>query len=252
MCSEKIGLNIRKLGKSSGGIAVMVKDSLQNACKFDPLSDSDVIWIRLQKHITRLNCDLYLAFAYLPPSNSTYDKVHGKEILQNLEKHIEYFSCKGKVIVCGDLNARVCESIDVSEKEDDPHLPVPHDGTYEFILPRASNDSKTINQYGKWLVDICTDNKIYIINGPTLGHLTGKFTCHTLRGSSVVDYFIASNSLSYLFFSMSYMISVFFSDHYLISMKLKICFDNELMSPCVRRNRIWNKPTCLTIFYGQM
>ena len=54
-------------------------------------------------------------------------------------------------------------------------------------MPRISCD-KTTNQYGKWLIDLCSDNQMYIVNGHTLGDLAGKFTCHTPRGSSVIDY----------------------------------------------------------------
>ena len=102
----------KRAWKSSGGIAVLVKESLRKYCKFDPLSDSDVIWVRVQKQVTRLSSDLFLAFVYIPPSNSSYGKVHGNEILQKLEKHIEYFSCRGKVVICGDLNARVGDNSD--------------------------------------------------------------------------------------------------------------------------------------------
>ena len=56
----------QKAWKSSGGIAVLVKESLRNACKFDPLSDSDIIWVHVQKHITRLSSDLFIASVYLP------------------------------------------------------------------------------------------------------------------------------------------------------------------------------------------
>ena len=54
-------------------------------------------------------------------------------------------------------------------KEDDPHVPMPHDDLYEFILSRVSYDSKNVNQYGKWLVDLCVDNQMCILNGLTLG-----------------------------------------------------------------------------------
>ena len=93
----------QKAWKSSGGIAVLVKECLRNYCKFDPLSDSDVIWVRVQKQVTKLNCDLFIRFVYLPPVNSTYGKAHGNYILQKIEKHIEYFSCRGN----RDFNARV-------------------------------------------------------------------------------------------------------------------------------------------------
>ena len=59
-----------------------------------------------------------------------------------------------------------------------------------------------LNQYGKWLVDLCTDNQMYIVNGRTLGDFIGKFTCHTPRGSSVVDNVISSRSLPNTIFSM--------------------------------------------------
>ena len=111
-----------------------VKDYLRNACKFDPISDSDVVWVKIHKDATKLNCDVFLAFVYLPPCNSSYGKANGSEILQKLEKQIEYFSCKGKIILCGDFSARVGDCIDYIDKEDEPNLPLPHDGNHEFIL----------------------------------------------------------------------------------------------------------------------
>ena len=86
----------KKAWKASGGIAVLVKESLRNACKFDPISDSDIVWVRVTKDITKLNSDLYLAFVYLPPCNSTYGKANGKEILQKLEKHIDFSHARAK------------------------------------------------------------------------------------------------------------------------------------------------------------
>lgn len=212
----------KKAWKASGGIAVFVKESLRHACKFDPLSDSDVIWVRVQKEVTNLNNDLYLAFLYVPPCNSSYGKANGKDIIQKLEKHIEFFSCKGKVLICGDFNARVGNYSDLLEKEDEPYIPLPHDGSYEFILPRSSCDNKTLNQHGKWLMDLCTDNQMYILNGRTLGDFDGKFTCHTPRGSSVVDYFIASRTLSYQIFSMCVHDVCLSSDHCILTTKIKV------------------------------
>ena len=107
------------------------------------------------------------------------------------------------------------------------HIYLPHDGLYEFILPWVSYDRKNVNQYGKWLGDLCIDNQMYILNGRTLGDFCGKFTCHTPRGSSVVDYFISSNSLSNEILSMNVNDVSLFSDHCLLSMKLKLCYDNE-------------------------
>ena len=160
--SVRISPKTKKAWKASGGVAVLVKEPLRKYCKFDPLSYSDVIWVRVQKQVTKLTCDLFVAFVYTPPCNSTYGKANSKDILQKLEKHTEYFSCKGKVIVSGDFNARLGDRCDVLDKEDEPHIPLPHDDTYEFILPRVSCDSSAVNQHGKRLLDLCTDNQMYI------------------------------------------------------------------------------------------
>ena len=45
----------KKAWKASGGIAVLVKETLRNACKFEQVTDSDVVWVRVQKDITKLN-----------------------------------------------------------------------------------------------------------------------------------------------------------------------------------------------------
>ena len=37
----------KKAWKPSGGIAVLVTESFRSACQFDPLSDSDIIRIRV-------------------------------------------------------------------------------------------------------------------------------------------------------------------------------------------------------------
>ena len=80
-----------------------------------------------QECYTKLLCDLYVVFVYLPPS--TYGKVHGQEIMQKLEKQIEYFTRKGKVIICGDLNARVADKVDIIQKR----LPVSSVTEWQYL-----------------------------------------------------------------------------------------------------------------------
>ena len=65
-----------------------------------------------------------------------------------------------------------------------------------MILPRVSHDNSVINQSGRWLIEQCIDNRLSVLNGRTLGDVTRQYTCHTPRGSSSVDYFMASRSLS--------------------------------------------------------
>ena len=65
----------KKACKPSGGVAVLVKESMRNAYKFDPISDSDIIWVKVLKDSISMMNDLYVAFVYLPPQSSFYGKV---------------------------------------------------------------------------------------------------------------------------------------------------------------------------------
>ena len=67
---------------------------------------------------------------------------------------------------------------------------------------------------------------IYILNGRTLDDLTGKFTCHTLSGSSIEDYFITSSTLSTDIQSMIVNDLSLFSDHCMLTLKLEVSIES--------------------------
>ena len=94
--------------------------------------------------------------------------------------------------------------------------------TFDVLLPCVSSDYSIVNQSGRWLIDRCVDNQLYVLNGRTLGDLTGQFTCHTHRGSSTVDYILASRSLSNYVHSMTVHGLGMFSDHCILEAKLKL------------------------------
>ena len=100
--------------------------------------------------------------------------------------------------------------------EEEIHLLTPQDDVFETIFPRVSCDKSVVNQTGRWLIEKCVDNQLYILNGRTLGDLMGQFTCHTPRGIHSMNV----HDLS------------IFSDHCMISVKLKLfsehCYDNEV------------------------
>ena len=82
-----------------------------------------------------------------------------------------------------------------------------------------------VNQTGRWLLEKCIDNQLFILNGWTLEDLTGQFTLHTPRDSSTVDYFIASRTLSNCIHSMGVHDLGLFSDNFMISTKIKLFND---------------------------
>ena len=55
--------------------------------------------------------------------------------------------------------------------------------------------NKNENSYGKLLSDLCITHSLKILNGRTIGGLTGKFTCFAYNGNSTVDLLLATNTV---------------------------------------------------------
>eukprot|EP00745_Piridium_sociabile_P026199 TRINITY_DN41690_c0_g1_i7.p1 TRINITY_DN41690_c0_g1~~TRINITY_DN41690_c0_g1_i7.p1 ORF type:complete len:182 (+),score=0.50 TRINITY_DN41690_c0_g1_i7:458-1003(+) len=71
---------------------------------------------------------------------------------------------------------------------------LPKNYVYDNCYKRCSMDL-IVQKNGRRLVNMCTDNQLYILNGRMLGDLQGKFTCFHPQGCSVVDYIICSQAL---------------------------------------------------------
>ena len=78
--------------------------------------------------------------------------------------------------------------------ESNRHLPLPDDYMSNDFLPRKSEDKST-NPYGSEFLSLVLNNNLIILNGRTLGDLSGSFTCINPNGSSVVDYFMVSKNI---------------------------------------------------------
>ena len=71
--------------------------------------------------------------------------------------------------------------------ESNGNLPLPDDYMSNDFLPRKSEDKST-NPYGSEFLSLVLNNNLIILNGRTLGDLSGSFTFIKPNGSSVVDY----------------------------------------------------------------
>ena len=78
--------------------------------------------------------------------------------MSQLEKQIEYFSCKGKILLCDDFNARVGNNIDILQKKEELYVPTLRDDVFENIFPRVLSDKQVVNQAGRRLIEKCVDN----------------------------------------------------------------------------------------------
>ena len=80
---------------------------------------------------------------------------------------------------------------------------------------------KTVNKYGRYLINLCASNNLCILNGRIQGDRFGKFTCHKSNGASVVDYAILSNTLLRKVVYFSVLLLSFLSCHCPISFAIK-------------------------------
>ena len=60
----------------------------------------------------------------------------------------------------------------------------------DYIHKQRTSADQVINENGKKLLNICKNDNLFIVNGRIGSTPLCKFTCHTARGQSVVDYFI--------------------------------------------------------------
>ena len=73
-------------------------------------------------------------------------------------------------------------------------LEISSDCRTECTHKRNSHD-KVINDYGKKLLTLCQATETVILNGRAKSDSTGKMTCYTYNGSSVVDYVLCSREI---------------------------------------------------------
>ena len=188
----------KKARRHSGGITVLVKNSLRKGVKFFSSKSDRFLWWKLDKAFFNLNDDIYICTVYIPPSNSS----HHNQILEYPFDELQYaimkYSAKGKIVLNGDFNARKGSLIDFIQYEDSTFLDTSYMenqqySVHSFSLP--NNMDKTTNKYGRPLNEICISNDLYFLNGRIRGDNSGKFTCHKFNEASVVDYAIVSSCL---------------------------------------------------------
>ena len=95
-----------------------------------------------------------------------------------LYKQIASFDDNDAILVGGDFNARTGTLKDFIENENNEnnYLPVPECFINETFSRSRVNQDKKVNKFGYELRDICIGANLRILNGRTLGDLTGKYT----------------------------------------------------------------------------
>ena len=180
--------------RHSGGITILAKHDIRPGIRLVENSEG-FLWIRLEKSFFKLENDIFLCGAYIPPKNTTQN-ISKTDYFGKLEKSILEYKGKGNILIMGDLNARTGNKGNAKFAYD-KHL--------SNLLPDVSKDWNTIevrsscddkvNTSGRTLLNICNNHNLRIANGQTPGDRVGNYTCFNHGGASVVDYFITENTL---------------------------------------------------------
>ncbi|KAF9061250.1 hypothetical protein BDP27DRAFT_1429190 [Rhodocollybia butyracea] len=157
------------LRRAGPGVAVIFKEQLDIVVKTEHCMP-DIVVLETP--------DFMLVGAYLLPSGSSYGDWSECDPVDRLEDIITIYAKGVKpTYVLGDLN---CRTADLVRAEDSP--------------PRISLD-KVSNSRGKWMLDLCRDNVLELLNGTCYENNTpGQLTSFQPMGSAVVDYVLASKS----------------------------------------------------------
>ena len=140
---------------------------------------------------------------YIPPESSPYITENDNYFHILTEKVLTELNQGKNVFIYGDMNARTGNCDDFAAADTDEcddwhsrkfHL-TPNSNTKSvcenFKRRRVSKD-KVLNNYGKELLELCKMTNMRIVNGRAgAPDNTGRCTCHTYNGPSVVDYVIS-------------------------------------------------------------
>ena len=186
----------KKARRNSGGISVYCKPTIAQGISIMPVDHTDILCIKLNHIFFNLKNDIFVAFIYFSPENSTELSKDVEEMFSILLSKIEKYSCLGEILIQGDFNAYTHTTPDFVEL-DDSSYPNSDDTNYFIDTCKSRNnfDTKKPNKSGKLLLDLCKESGIRILNGRTSGDIFGKYTCHKYNGSSTVDYAVASANL---------------------------------------------------------
>ncbi len=180
-----------------GGISICIRNSIRKGIKLLPITNSEVSWLKLCKHLFNLEQDIYLAVAYVSPAGSSFSEKRDN-IFEILENDISNYSKKGACFVCGDFNAKTAQEPDfcIENADSDTHITLPDDYIYDLPIKRNNMDIHKLDDYGKQLLSLCKTSGLRILNGRILGDLLGHCTCFSHNGKpSTIDYMLAGTSI---------------------------------------------------------
>lgn len=151
-----------------------------------------------------------------------------KHVFDRILESVVYIETKTQnkcnLILFGDFNCRTSINPDFVSEDDSIHMNVlPDEYIPDRFMDRYSQDIGHINNNGLLLLDLCKQTGIRILNGRVGADSgVGKFTFIGSRGSSLVDYVLASQNLFQCVSKFEVDDPKIISDHCSISFTLEV------------------------------
>ena len=234
----------------SGGVCIGVRQEIADHSKQlkDQRLGDDIVCVKIRKNL--LGYDLLIVNVYDSPENSSYKRRKTKDgiidnTLENLEEFISNQENGSRIITVGDFNARTGK-LNYSAAHTDQAI---YDDLSSGKFSSCSSPAETnrcsrdnvLNDRGKRLIEFLTACNMKILNGATVGDIGGDFTCLRYNGSSVVDYAIASHSLTRHVNSMEVLRLSALSDHRPLLCSL-LCSINTVRCPAAKAPDFEDQP----------
>lgn len=161
---------------ASGGVGLLVKESMVELFDVTEVDKTYTDILALRFSHKKSDFSFLVISAYLPPENSPW----GRDAFSFFNHLLQliYNNCDtDAVFILGDLNSRVGNLSDF-------------DDLLDCIPNRCINVDDKINSHGRSLIDFLIDAKCCIANGRISQESSNKFTFHSVRGLSLVDYIL--------------------------------------------------------------
>lgn len=220
--SEFFYCNRTNCKRRSGGVGVFYKSFLKNYVQRinvgGRLAQSCIMFMIKQDLI---GCNLLCISLYIPPEGSKFSTVDLFDDVVDL-----LINTKGKynidrIVLLGDLNARVGPLQEVVEMDAfNAALDGIRDEIELKIEPRTNRD-KTVNLYGRTLINACKTTDLVILNGRTKGDLQGNLTTN---GTSAIDLVLCDRNTFHNVVQLNVEeFDPLYSDHHcIVSMELQL------------------------------
>ena len=218
----------KKAKGASGGIGIFVKSHLRESVTVSHAVEH-CVWVLIRNR--NRDCpNINIGCVYIPPVDTSYCHPEITDYYSTLGKEILGKEKAGRIILCGDFNARTGDLTDYAETNND--LFVYHDHTTEPLKMQRFNPDKKVKSYGRELAELCQGSGLQILNGrDNFSDATSKFTCFKRQGKRVVDYLIANALTAYLIHNFEIHERRADSDHAALSYEIEIPVNSDNTSP---------------------